>query len=230
MAALSYINLVMVIAILAGVIAAPTDGATVASIVTPAFFNGIISKAGAGCAGKTFYTHKAFLEAAKSYPRFGTGKIDIAKREIAAFFAHVTHETGHFCYKEEINGPKKNYCQKGNKQYPCVPGKGYHGRGPIQLSWNYNYGPAGKSIGFDGLNAPETVSKNPVISFKTAFWFWMNNVHSIITTNKGFGPTIRAINGMECNGGNSKAVQARIRYFKAYCSQLGVAPGANLAC
>ncbi|MCL7047457.1 hypothetical protein MKW94_027645 [Papaver nudicaule] len=189
MAALNYINLVFVIAILAGVIAAPTtDGATVASIVTPAFFNGIISKAGAGCAGKTFYTRKAFLEAAKSYPRFGTGKLDVAKREIAAFFAHVTHETGH---------SKKNYCQKGNKQYPCVPGNGYHGRGPIQLSWNYNYGPAGKSIGFDGLNAPETVSKNPVISFKTAFWFWMNNVHSIITTNKGFGPTIRAINGMD---------------------------------
>ncbi|KAI3943895.1 hypothetical protein MKW92_023817 [Papaver armeniacum] len=92
----------------------------------------------------------------------------------------------------------------------------------------YNY--HGTTIGFDGLNAPETVSKNPVISFKTAFWFWMNNVHSIITTNKGYGPTIRPINGMECNGGNSNAVQARIRYFKAYCSQLGVAPGENLAC
>lgn len=27
---------------------------------------------------------------------------------------------------------------------PCVPGKSYHGRGPMQLSWNYNYGQVGQ--------------------------------------------------------------------------------------
>ncbi|XP_026421284.1 endochitinase EP3-like [Papaver somniferum] len=210
---------------------APTNGASVANIVTPAFFKGIISQASSGCAGKSFYTRNAFLEAAKSYPGFGkTGSIDDSKREIAAFFAHVTHETGHFCYKEEINGASKDYCDETNIQYPCVPGKGYHGRGPIQISWNYNYGPAGKSIGFDGLNAPETVSSNAVIAFKTGFWFWMNNVHSIITSNKGFGATIRAINGMECKGGNTGAVQARIKYFREYCDKLGVSPGKNLSC
>ncbi|OVA07850.1 Glycoside hydrolase [Macleaya cordata] len=209
----------------------PTNGASVADIVTPAFFNGIINQAGAGCAGKNFYSRNAFLEAVKSYPRFGqTGSQEDSKREIAAFFAHVTHETGHFCYKEEINGASKDYCQRGNTQYPCVPGKGYFGRGPIQLTWNYNYGPAGRAIGFDGLNAPETVANDPIISFKTALWFWMNNVHSIITSGQGFGPTIRAINGGECNGGNSAAVQARVNYFRQYCSQLGVAPGNNLSC
>ncbi|MCL7022585.1 hypothetical protein MKW94_028347 [Papaver nudicaule] len=135
-----------------------------------------------------------------------------------------------FCYKEEINGASKDYCDETNTQYPCVPGKGYQGRGPIQISWNYNYGPAGKSIGFDGLNAPETVSSNAVIAFKTGFWFWMNNVHSIITSNKGFGATIRAINGMECKGENSGAVQARIKYFRDYCNKLGVSPGKNLSC
>ncbi|KAI3963060.1 hypothetical protein MKW98_029000 [Papaver atlanticum] len=108
--------------------------------------------------------------------------------------------------------------------------KKYHDRRLIQLSWNYNYGPAGRSIGFDGLNASETVSNNAVISFKTALWFWMNNVHSIITSNQGFGPTIRAINGMECNGGNSGAVQARIKYFRAHCKELGVRPRNSLSC
>jgi chitinase len=29
--------------------------------------------------------------------------------------------------------PADRYCQPG--QYPCAPGKSYHGRGPIQLSW-----------------------------------------------------------------------------------------------
>ncbi|KAK1319614.1 Chitinase 4 [Acorus calamus] len=166
-------------------------------IVTPRFFNGIINKAGPSCLGKRFYTRRAFLDASRSYPMFGTAELETTrKREIAAFFAH-----------------------------------GYHGRGPLQISWNYNYGQAGDSIGFDGLRAPEMVAKNPVISFKTAFWFWMNNVHSIITSGKGFGETIQAINGaQECNGKNPEAVQARVKYYEDYCKQLGVSPGGNLSC
>ena len=103
--------------------------------------------------------------------------------------------------------------------------------GALQISWNYNYGPAGQSIGFDGLNNPERVAQDPVISFKTAFWFWMNNVHSIITSGQGFGATIRAINGnLECNGKNPGAVNARVQYYTQYCQQLGVSPGGNLSC
>ena len=81
-----------------------------------------------------------------------------------------------FCYIEEIDGPSKNYCVEGAR-YPCIPGKGYYGRGPLQITWNFNYGPAGESIGFNGLNNPEIMANDPVISFKTAFWFWMKNVH-----------------------------------------------------
>lgn len=67
----------------------------VADVVTDAFFNGIANRAGAGCAGRGFYTRAAFLQAVQAYPQFGTvGGADVAKREIAAFFAHVTHETG----------------------------------------------------------------------------------------------------------------------------------------
>lgn len=209
----------------------PTNDVSVSDIVTPDFFNGIISHADGNCAGKNFYSRSAFLDALNSYPRFGkVGNQDDSKREIAAFFAHATHETGHFCYTEEIDGPTKDYCDEGNTQYPCVAGKGYYGRGPIQLSWNYNYGPAGNSIGFDGLNNPEIVASDPIVSFKTALWFWMNNVHSIITSGQGFGGTIRAINGMECNGGNPATVQARINYYKTYCDQIGVSPGDNLTC
>ena len=121
-----------------------------------------------------------------------------------------------FCFIEEINGASKNYCQEDNTQYPCVPGKGYYGRGPIQLSWNYNYGPAGESIGFDGLNNPEAMANDVVVSFKTTFWFWMNNVHSVI--GQGFGATIRAINGKECSERNTDVVNERIGFFKDYCS------------
>ncbi|KAF2321968.1 hypothetical protein P3X46_010380 [Hevea brasiliensis] len=208
----------------------PSSSVSVADVVTPDFFNGIINEAAGNCAGKNFYSRDTFLKALNSYSDFGKiGSDDDSKREIAAFFAHVTHETGHFCYIEEIDGASKDYCDETNTQYPCVAGKNYFGRGPLQLTWNYNYGPAGQSNNFDGLNAPETVANDPVVSFKTALWFWMNNVRPVVT--QGFGATIRAINGaIECNGGNSGAVQVRIGYYTDYCNQFSVSPGDNLSC
>jgi chitinase len=201
---------------------------SVADIVTQSFFNKIIDQAGQGCEGKSFYTRSAFLDAARSYPAFGTsGSPEFNKREIAAFFAHVTHETGHFCYIDEIHGASKNYCDPSKTQWPCASGKRYHGRGPLQISWNYNYGPAGKAIGFDGLGAPDTVARDVTVAFKTALWFWMQNVHSKLTSGEGFGATIRAINSIECNGGNPDAVKARIKYYEGYCDQLNVQTGSG---
>ncbi|CAA7404541.1 unnamed protein product [Spirodela intermedia] len=210
----------------------PTNPVVVSDIVTEAFFNGITNEVAPDCPGKNFYSRSVFLQALGSFPGFGTeGTEDDSKREIAAFFAHVTHETGSFCYIEEINGPSKDYCDEENTQYLCVPGKGYYGRGPLQLSWNFNYGPAGESIGFDGLGSPETVAEDPLVAFKTSLWFWMNNVHSRIVSGEGFGATIRAINGaLECDGGNPATVTARVEYYTDYCNQLGVAPGDNLRC
>ncbi|KAL3641543.1 Endochitinase ep3 [Castilleja foliolosa] len=210
----------------------PSNGGSVADIMTDAFFNGIASQAAGSCAGNGFYTRGAFLDALSSYPQFGTvGSADDSRREIAAFFAHVTHETGHMCYIEEINGASGDYCDETNTQYPCNPNQLYFGRGPIQLSWNFNYGPAGASIGFDGLNNPGIVATNPVISFSTALWFWMNNCHDAIISGQGFGETIRAINGrLECDGGNANTVGNRVRYYTDYCNQLQVEPGNNLRC
>ena len=72
-----------------------TNDVSVADIVTPEFFNGIIGQADSSCAGKSFYSRSVFLDALNSYPQFGrVGTSDDSKREIAAFFAHVTHETG----------------------------------------------------------------------------------------------------------------------------------------
>ncbi|XP_051133362.1 chitinase 4-like [Andrographis paniculata] len=204
----------------------------VADVVTDQFFNGIINQAAPGCPGRTFYSRSAFLQALGSFPRFGTeGSPENAKREIAAFFAHVTHETGHMCSRVEKDGKSRDYCDETNRQWPCVPGKGYYGRGPLQLSWNYNYGPAGRDIGFDGLNNPEIVARDPVVSFKTALWFWMRNCHNAIVSGQGFGATIRAINGqLECNGASPATVTARVNYYKDYCGQFRINPGGNLRC
>ncbi|WOL16837.1 hypothetical protein Cni_G25625 [Canna indica] len=59
----------------------------------------------------------------------------------------------------------------------------------------------------------------------------MNNCHSLITSGQGFGATIRAINGaLECDGKNPTTVNARVGYYKDYCSQFGVDPGNDLTC
>nr|GLL49362.1 chitinase 6-like [Ipomoea trifida] len=210
----------------------PCYGWPVSSIVSDSFFNGIANQSNPSCEGKGFYTRTSFLQATNSYSEFGTvGTAIVARQEIAAFFAHFTHETGHMCYINEINGTSRNYCDTTTTQWPCTPGKNYYGRGPLQLSWNFNYGPAGLSIGFDGLNNPDIVATDSVTSFKAALWFWMNNCHSLITSGQGFGATIQAINGLlECNGANPAAVNARVQYYKDYCQQFGVNPGNNLTC
>uniref|UniRef100_A0A0C9S6Z8 TSA: Wollemia nobilis Ref_Wollemi_Transcript_14098_1042 transcribed RNA sequence n=1 Tax=Wollemia nobilis TaxID=56998 RepID=A0A0C9S6Z8_9CONI len=205
---------------------------SVDSIVTARVFNSFVSGAGAGCAGKRIYTRAAFITAAHAFSGFGTSSSsDVNKREIAAFFANAAHETGGFCFTEEQN-PPSNYCDSTNKKYPCVSGKKYYGRGPLQLSWNYNYGAAGDYIKFNGLQNPELVATNSIISFKTAVWFWMvnSNCHSAITSGKGFGATIKAINSMECNGGNPSEVSSRVNYYRKFCKQLNVDPGSNLRC
>ncbi|XP_026460644.1 endochitinase A-like [Papaver somniferum] len=230
MVRLNAVKLVVIIGVLVGFLSESVVGQerSVASYVTPAFFSRIIAQAGTGCEGKNFYKRSTFLAAANSFPKFGhAGLVTRSKREIAAFFAHVTHETAHFCFIREI--ARGTYCQKGTK-YPCVAGRKYYGRGPIQLTWNFNYGACGKSIGVDLLKNPDLVATNAVISFKAALWFWMNNVHSVITSGGGFGRTIRRINGGECGGGNPTAVRNRIKYYKAYCKQLGTTPGPNVSC
>jgi chitinase len=71
-----------------------TNDVSVASIVTPAFFDALTAQAADGCEAKGFYTRDAFLAAAGYYPAFGrTGTEDDSKREIAAFFANANHET-----------------------------------------------------------------------------------------------------------------------------------------
>ncbi|XP_068647782.1 endochitinase EP3-like [Aristolochia californica] len=206
------------------------NGVSVPDLVTQAFFDGIKNEATGDCPAWGFYTRAAFLEGLKSYAGFGTaGSADDSKREIAAFFAHASHESG-LCVVEENLDPNNPYCDRERAaEYPCNPNKRYYGRGPLQLTWNYNYGAAGRCIGFDGLGNPEILASDPVVSFKSALWFWMNNVHAAITSGRGFGATIRAINSIECRGSSGQAA-SRIQLFQKYCCQLGVSPGGNLNC
>ncbi|GLJ22837.1 hypothetical protein SUGI_0430520 [Cryptomeria japonica] len=108
---------------------------SVSSIISKYFFNTILNAADSSCAVKNFYAYDAFIQAANAYSGFGTtGTSDDGKRELAAFFAHVTHETASLCYIEEIDGAKKAFYDESSTQYPCVAGKTYFGRGPFLLT------------------------------------------------------------------------------------------------
>jgi predicted chitinase len=183
------------------------------------------------------YTYGSLITAVQQYPQFcNEGSLEQQKREAAAFLAHISHETGRLVYVEEQN-PQSTYCDTSNTTYPYVPGKSYHGRGPLQLSWNYNYGACGNAIGKDLLNQPELVSTDSFITYMSALWFWMTpqspkpSCHTAINIS-GFGMTINIINGgIECGKGE-QTPQAlnRIQLYQQYAAVLGVNPGTNLYC
>lgn len=184
------------------------------------------------------YSYEGLVAATQKYPSFcNEGSDEQRKREVAAFLANIAHETGDLQYAEEQNTANwSGYCQPGTN-YPCAPGKTYQGRGPIQLSWNYNYGACGEAISADLLNNPDLASTDSAISFMTALWFWMTpqspkpSCHNAIST-VGFGMTINIINGgIECGKGQ-QTPQAlhRVQLYQQYAEMLGVSPGENLFC
>ncbi|XP_006655296.2 chitinase 2 [Oryza brachyantha] len=216
----------------------------------------------AACPARWFYTYDAFIAAAAAFPAFGgTGSTETRKREVAAFLGQTSHETtggwptapdGPFswgyCFKQEQN-PPSDYCQP-SAEWPCAPGRQYYGRGPIQLSFNFNYGPAGRAIGVDLLNNPDLVATDPVVSFKTALWFWMTpqapkpSSHDVITGQwapspadisggrlPGYGVITNIVNGgLECGHGADDRVADRIGFYQRYCDVFGVSYGSNLDC
>jgi basic endochitinase B len=138
---------------------------------------------------------------------------------------------------------------------PAPPTR-YYGRGPIQLTWNDNYGRAGEGIGGSGggrldlLNHPELVANDTLISFETAIWFWMTpqspkpSCHDVMTGHwrpsaadvaagrlPGYGVTTNIINGNQCGPGSSHYLDDNaVGFYKHFCDKLGMSYGENLDC
>lgn len=183
------------------------------------------------------------------------------KKELAAFFAHIAHETRHgengkyndgLMYTHELNTSLPYIAE--NDTYPPVKGKNYYGRGPLQLSYNGNYGYASDCIFGDKtilLNNPDLVTTDAVVAFKTAIYFWMTpqtykpSAHDVMVGNwkpnaydvaknrvPGFGMTINIVNGaVECNKGDNGpdagSMNDRIGYYKYFLNKLGVTDNSN---
>ena len=137
-----------------------------------------------------------------------------------------------------------------NTSYPPNPAVGYYGRGPIQLTWNYNYGLLSKFL-FNNpyilLDNPDLVQQDGVLAFKSAIWFWMMpqcpkpSCHQVMQEywqaaagqyasekmyKNGFAHTNNIINGgLECRSTSTPAftekVYLRSELYKYYLSVLG---------
>jgi chitinase len=184
-----------------------------------------------------FYTYAGLVAAARSYPAFAaTGDLTTRKREAAAFLANAAHETGGLVFIEQVN--KTDACAP-QASCPCAAGKRYYGRGPLQLTWNYNYCAAGQALGVPLGANPDLVASDVNVAYLTALWFWMTQTgagtmtahNAMVGATAGFGETIRTINGgLECNGGNPGQVQSRITFYTRFTQLLGVTVGANVSC
>ena len=188
----------------------------------------------------SFYTYTGFMNAVNSYyPAFGkTGSDTVRKQEIAAFFGNTQQESDALRAVREYNTANwPLYCSSGN-----CGGKQYYGRGPMQLSWDYNYTSAGNGMGVDLLNNPDLVATDEGIAWRTALWYWMtqsgqagSTPHNTMVNSMGFGLTIKAINGgLECGqpAGNAywQEMTNRGTYYTNFTNSFGVATGGNLTC
>lgn len=65
------------------------------AFVTADYFNSLLASVSSTCEGKSFYKYDDFITTAEAAMGFGTtGSDDVHKRQVAAFLAHVMHNTG----------------------------------------------------------------------------------------------------------------------------------------
>ena len=126
--------------------------------------------------------------------------------ELATLFAHWAQETGKrsqsdgdfwtqgLYYTEEINKDDYKSDNWSNDAWPSQDGVQYYGRGPMQLSWNYNYGQFSNvatvskyDSKMDLLINPSLVSATGDMAMSAALWFYMTpqapkpSIHDIMT-------------------------------------------------
>jgi hypothetical protein len=202
------------------------------------------------------------------------GDLTTRKQELSAFCANIAHETtggwagapngGQYAWglywREEVawqinpGNTSLGYVDAGNQLYPPYPNKSYHGRGPIQISYNYNYGQVSEFLYGDKsvlLQAPEKVLSAGDVAFMTAIWFWMYpqypkpSCHDVMCgtweptaadiaagrDRSRFGETINVINGgLECGQAGNTSAANRIGHYQWFADILQTTIESNCDC
>jgi putative chitinase len=92
-------------------------------------------------------------------------KYDInTKLRIAGYLAQVATETHELDWWQELDSADGSYL----RNQPYYP---YYGRGPIQLTWDYNYRSYADDSGNDVVNNPDLLTE-PEVGFDSSGWYW----------------------------------------------------------
>jgi|GEM_PF-1901870 len=120
-----------------------------------------------------------------------------------------------FRYYDASGTAARDYLPTVAPSCPPISDGCFFGRGPIQLSWNANYGRFSEFFYGDKmalLDDPDQILRDPEAAFASGFWFWTmynssefipeKTCHNVMVEEgvKGFGKTLNIINGgIECN-------------------------------
>ena len=203
-----------------------------------------------------------------------TGDDKNDKRELAAFLANITKETTggwqdpdpsagaagqtngshgkwglHWIRQlgpggDPTSPPSNCYTTGSTIDYQPAAGKCYYGRGPIQISYFYNYGNFSEFLynNTSLVAKPELLEQDGELALLSAIWFWMTpqcpkpSCHQVMQeiydesattyssakmSKKGFLHTVNIINGdVECRGSSTKPL-LRSKLYKYYMSLIG---------
>lgn len=138
--------------------------------------------------------------------------------DIAHFFAQICHESNYLTKLEEnLNYSKKRLLEIWQKKFEGLdiekyinnPSnvsdfiyKGFHGRGPIQLTWRKNVLAFSNDIFSDNriVLDPTLLVTNKAIGIHSACWFWRTNNISEYTKSDNIKIVTKLVNGPACIG------------------------------
>ncbi|KAJ3065755.1 hypothetical protein HDU98_010879, partial [Podochytrium sp. JEL0797] len=139
-------------------------------------------------------------------------------KELALLMGNLAHESGAFRFVEEIACAGVTVATS-NCKYGL-----YHGRGYMQLSWDYNYRAAANYLNNQQIFTNPNIIMNDVnVNWDTVNWFWTTQVEPYLQSN-GYtlGNSVMAVNGgQECpssKGGNVIA-DGRVKYIQCFEQQ-----------
>jgi basic endochitinase B len=136
--------------------------------------------------GKWYYTYDNIIRGMAQLEEFAKfGDDNLKKLEIAAFLANVAQETGSdsrdayggpCCFIQEGGGAywgSQNFSEVCKPKGTCAPA-GYAGRGPHQLTHDYNYQLYSQTMGAgdEYFNDPDILTRNPLAGIGGSIWFW----------------------------------------------------------
>jgi hypothetical protein len=146
-------------------------------------------------------------------------------KELALLMGNMAHESGAFNFVEEIKCAGVNFATA-----ECPYGL-YHGRGYIQLSWDYNYREAANYLNNQRIfTDPNIVMNDPTVNWQTVQWFWVSRVQDTFRrSGYTMGASVRAINGgLECDSGPINP--QRVQFVQCFERNYGVPVDFSTSC